>query len=228
MEKNTQRKRGNKSGTRMISIKAKLLGIILPTVIIMIISLVTISYNITRGIIEESSRDLLSSSIENQAGEIESWLEENLSAFNIIKQTIEGMNLSDEELQLMLNQYYGFDENYPEGIYIADEKGNLIKAEDSEKSGSNVTEEEWYQEGLKRVNMAFTNAYTDENGKKVISACGVLRGDSGNIRVISADMSLQRISITVNSLIEMEVPRHFWLTVQIIVFWLIVITVLFL
>lgn len=209
MEKNRKKEQGKKNGTKMISIKAKLLGIILPTVIIMIVCLVTISYNITKGIIEESARDLLSSSIENQAGEIESWLDENLSAFNIVKQTIEGMNLSEEELQTMLNQYYDFDSNYPEGIYIADAKGNLMKAEGSEKSGSNITESEWYQEGLKRVNMAFTNAYTDENGEKVISACGVLRGDSKDMRVISADMSLQRISITVNSLMEMENAQAF-------------------
>lgn len=209
MEKGIQKKQENSNGTRVISIKAKLLGIILPMVIILIISLVAISYNITKGIIEESARDLLSSSIENQAGKIEAWLDKNLSAFNIVKQTIEGMNPSEEELELMLNQYYDFDSNYPDGIYIADEKGNLIKAKSSEKSGSNVTDTEWYQEGLTRVNMAFTNAYTNENGEKIISACGILKGDSEDMRVISADMSLQRISITVNSLIDMEDAQAF-------------------
>lgn len=209
MERNMQKEREKMGEGRMVSVKAKLLGIILPTVVLMIVCLVAISYHITKGIIEESSRDLLSSSIENQAGEIESWLNENLAAFNSVKQTIEGINPGEEELQMMLNQYYDFDSDYPDGIYIADAKGKLIKAEDSEKPDSNVTDSEWYQEGVKRVNMTFTNAYTNENGEKVISACGILRGNTDNIQVISADMSLQRISITVNSLIEMEDAQAF-------------------
>lgn len=199
----------NEKETRIISIKTKLLGIILPTVILMIICLVGISYSITKKMIQDSAKDLLSASIENQAGEIESWLNQNLSAFNIVKQTIEGTQPDEEQLQNMLNQYYDFDSNYPDGIYIAREDGTLMKAEEAKKTGKNVTQTEWYQEGLTRVNMAFTNAYTDENGEKVISACGILRGSTPGMQVISADMSLERVSITVNSLIEMEDAQAF-------------------
>lgn len=209
MEKSGKKKHKNENGTKIISIKTKLLGVILPTVIIMIICLVGISYSITKSMIQSSARELLSASIENQTGEIESWLNENLSAFNIVKQTIEGMNLSEEQLQSMLNQYYDFDSNYPEGIYIGDKNGKIIKAEESEKSEKDITQTEWYKKGLTRVNMAFTNAYTDENGNKVMSACGVLRGNSSDMQVISADMSLERVSITVNSLIEMEDAQAF-------------------
>ena len=67
------------------------------------------------------SKNLLNSSIQNQANEIESWLNENLSAFQIVKQTIEGVNPDDNEMQGILNQYYGYDADYPEGLYIADE-----------------------------------------------------------------------------------------------------------
>lgn len=199
----------NKKEPRIISIKTKLLGIILPTVILMIICLVGISYSITKKMIQDSAKDLLSASIENQAGEIESWLNQNLSAFNIVKQTIEGTQPDEEQLQNMLNQYYDFDSNYPDGIYIAKEDGTLMKAEEAKKTGENVTQTEWYHEGLTRVNMAFTNAYTDENGEKVISACGILRGSTPGMQVISADMSLERVSITVNSLIEMEDAQAF-------------------
>ena len=109
----------------------------------------------------------------------------------------------------MLNTYYGFNENYPEGLYIADSTGKVIKAEGSEKSTNNATQSVWYQDGLTRVNMAFTNAYTDENGEAVISASGMLRGDFDEVKVISADLSLQRISIIVNSFIEMEDAQAF-------------------
>lgn len=59
---------------RIVSIKVKLLGIILPVVIIVMIILVGISYSISKNIIRRYSEKLLSSSIENQSNEIEAWL----------------------------------------------------------------------------------------------------------------------------------------------------------
>lgn len=82
----------------------------------------------------------MNSSIQNQANEIESWLNENLSAFQIVKQTIEGVNPDDNEMQGILNQYYGYDADYPEGLYIADENGKLMMAEGVAKSETNPTE----------------------------------------------------------------------------------------
>ena len=42
-------------------------------------------------------------------------------------------------MQNILDGYYGFDENYPGGIYIADSNGKLMKASESDKSESDVT-----------------------------------------------------------------------------------------
>uniref|UniRef100_UPI004057B564 methyl-accepting chemotaxis protein n=1 Tax=Acetatifactor sp. TaxID=1872090 RepID=UPI004057B564 len=194
---------------KRISIKMKLLGIILPVVILMIVLLVGISYNVSKQIIKESAEDLLNSSVEKQVGEIEAWLNENLAAFNVVKHTIEGTNTTNSELQEMVDSYYGFNENYPEGLYIADSKGRLIKGVGSEKSTSGVTESVWYRDGLTRVNMGFTNAYIDTDGEAVISACGILRTSNKDVKVISADLSLQRISIIVNTSVEMEDAQAF-------------------
>ena len=80
--------KNKKNREKVISIKTKLLGIMLPVVICIMVLLVGISYSISKNIITEYSQNLLNSSIENQASAIESWLQENLAAFNIIKQTI--------------------------------------------------------------------------------------------------------------------------------------------
>lgn len=121
------------SGKRMVSIKVKLLGIILPVVILIMVLLVGISYFISRDIIKAYSENLLSSSIENQANQIEAWLNENLSAFSAIKQAIEQTKPSTSNLQAILDSYYGFRDNYPEGFYIADANGKLMTASASEK-----------------------------------------------------------------------------------------------
>lgn len=189
---------------KMFSIKMKLLGIILPVVIVTVVLLVGISYRISKGTITEYSQNLLNTSVENQVNEIESWLNENLSAFQAIKQTIETTNPTDDKLQQILNGYYGYNDNYPEGIYIADANGKLLTAEGSQKAEGDPTQSVWYREGMTRVNMGFTSPYTNADGEAVISASGILNDQSGVLKVISADLSLERISIIVNSFINME------------------------
>ena len=100
---------------RIVSIKVKLLGIFLPVVIIVMIILVGISYSISKNIIRRYSENLLSSSIENQSNEIEAWLNENLSAFQMAKDIIETTSPKKEELQTILNGYYGVNDNCKHG-----------------------------------------------------------------------------------------------------------------
>lgn len=194
---------------RIVSIKVKLLGIILPVVIAIMILLVGILYLISKNIIKEYSENLLRSSIENQTNQIEAWLEENLSAFRAVKQSIEQTSPGEKQLQAILDSYYGYDDDYPDGLYIADENGSLLTASESEKTQTDPTQSVWYREGLTRWNMGLTNAYTNAKGENVISASGILDDKSGTIKVISADLTLERISIIVNSYIEMDQARAF-------------------
>ena len=193
----------------MLSIKTKLLGTILPLTIIIVLVLTGISYFISKSIISSYSENLLSSSIENQSNEIEAWLNENLSSFQVAKKTIEQTKPDDAALKQILNGYCGFNDNYPDGLYIADENGTLITADDSSKKDSDPTSSVWYKDGLTRVNMRFTDAYTNEDGDAVISASGILNDGSDTLKVISADLSLNRISIIVNSFIEMDDAQAF-------------------
>lgn len=194
---------------KIISIRTKLLGIILPVVIVIVVVLVGISYSISRTTIEESSENLLNTSVENQVSEIEAWLEKNQSAFGAAKQAIETMGLSDVQLQQLLDGYYGYNDNYPQGLYVADADGKMMTAAGSEKSESDPRQTVWYQEGITRINMGFTSAYTNADGEAVISACGILNDHSGKLKVISADLSLQRVSIIVSSLVSMEQAQAF-------------------
>lgn len=194
---------------KIVSIKVKLLGIILPVVIVIMILLVGILYFISKNIIKEYSENLLGSSIENQTNQIEAWLDENLSAFRAVKQAIEQTSPGQPQLQAILDSYYGYDDNYPDGLYIADEKGGFMTASASEKTEADPVQSVWYREGLTRWNMGLTNAYTNARGEKVISASGILDDHSGTIKVISADLTLERISIIVNSYIEMDQARAF-------------------
>lgn len=197
------------AGNRFASIKAKLLGTITPVVVVLMVVLLLVAYNVSAGIIEEYSRNLLQSSVSNQASRIEAWLNENLAAFQIVKETIENVKPKDEELQKMLDCYYGYNSNYPEGLYVADSTGKLQKASESTKQETDILNSTWYKEGLTRINMAYGSAYQNAEGVNVISASGILNDGTDNMKVISADMTLDRVTIIVNSFIEMDDAEAF-------------------
>lgn len=194
---------------RKLSIKARLLGSIMPVVIAIVAVLVLIAYQASAGIIEDYSQNLLASSVSNQSSKIEAWLSENLASFQMAKTTIENLHPDDTQLKAILDGYYNYNDNYPDGLYVSDSNGNLIKADKSTKKESNPVQSTWYKEGLTRVNMAVGSAYKNAEGVNVISASGILNDGTDNIRIISADMTLDRITIIVNSFIDMDNAEAF-------------------
>ena len=84
---------------RKISIKARLLGSIMPVVIAIVAVLVLIAYQASAGIIEDYSQNLLKSSVSNQSSKIEAWLSENLASFQMAKTTIENLHPDDTQLK---------------------------------------------------------------------------------------------------------------------------------
>ncbi len=189
---------------KTISIKAKLLGTIIPVVIAIVVVLVVVAYQISAGVIEDNAANLLKTSVGSQESKIEAWINENLASFQMAKKTIEDMHADDDQIQEILDGYYNYSENYPDGLYLADSDGKILKASKSTKEENNATDSTWYKEGLTRVNMAVGTAYKNAEGENVISASGILNDGSDDVRVISADMSLDRIAVIVNSFIEMD------------------------
>lgn len=200
----TSLKPSKKKSNTKISIKTKIIGTIVPVVTILIVVMILLSYTISGKIISNNATSLLDSSISYQSESIAGWLNENLAAFSTAKQTIEQTKASGAELQKLLDSYYEYNANYPNGLYVADEEGNVIKASKSEQTFHDVTQSTWYQEGLSRINMKYGSAYESDDGTNQVSASALLNDGSGTIRVISADVSLQRIAVIVNSFVKMN------------------------
>lgn len=191
------------------SVKGKLLVLICPLVIILVSCLVFIAYATSAASMEEVSEELLRTSSKSQKYQIQAWLEENLSAFQAVKNTIEEMSFDDAQLQQLLDTYYGKEANYKEGFYIGSEDGAFRKAKSSKREEQNVLEARWYQEGLTRVSMAYGEPYVNSEGQAVITASGILRDKSGKTKVLAVDVALDKISIIVNSNVEMKSTQAF-------------------
>ena len=194
---------------RVTSIKFKLLRIIIPVVIVMVGVLVLFSYKISKELLENSAHNMLELSVSKQATQIEAWLNENLASFKMAKQNIETVKPGSAELQAILDGYYGFNPNFKDGMYIAGSDGSVVKASQSGLTVNNATESVWYKQGITRKNMAYTSSYKNDDGNDVVSATGILNDGSGVLKVISADLSIDKISIIVNSFIDMEGAHAF-------------------
>ena len=191
------------------SLKTKILIIILPIVALMITVLTTVSYKISSSEIKSMSKETLESSIKSQNKEIVAWMDEKLSAAEALKSVLENGDLTNVQINNILDGYYSKDSDFVNGIYIGDEKGNLYKATQSSKTETNVTDSQWYKEGLTRINLEYGDAYVNSNGQSVISATGIIDDGKEEIKVLAADVTLDRIRIIVNSNVEMEDAQTF-------------------
>ncbi len=190
-------------------ISSKLLLYILPVVVITVLALVTIAANISKKRMSEMAKETLESSISNQADNIEAWLSENLRYFRTVKHSFESLNPSEAEITPMLDSYYGYNSNSPKGFYIGTTGGKLYKATDSDMAESNVAGSTWFKQGISRVEMDYGTAYTNAAGDTVISATGILNDGSDEIKVMGADVTLNKISIIVNSGVKMTDASSF-------------------
>ncbi len=192
-----------------VSIKTKIIAFVIPVIAVMVVVMISLSYRMSSGIIQRNSSDLLESSISYQSTSIAAWLNENLSAFAVVKQTIEQTKPSDEALQKVLDATCGYNANYPNGMYVADKDGRVMKAKGSKAAYSDVKNATWYTEGLSRINMRYGTAYQSEEGVNQVSASAIINDGSDDVRVISADVSLERITIIVNSFVKMNNAEAF-------------------
>ncbi len=205
--KNASKEASVKKKNKKIS--AKLLGYIIPVVVVTVLALVIIAATVSKNRMSEMATETLASSISNQADNIEAWLSDNLQYFQTVKYTIESQNPSEAELQPILDSYYGFNSNAPKGFYIGTSDGKLYKASESDMTESNVTGSTWFKQGLSRIAIAYGTAYTNAAGETVISATGILNDGSDNVKVIGADVTLNKIMIIVNSGVKMSDASSF-------------------
>ena len=192
------------SKRRKTSIMNKLLSIIIPVVSLLVIILIAISFQLSKQMMQNASQELLRSSVSSQASKINAWLDQNLNSIAAVKQGIESSDLDTAAMQKLVNGYYNYNSNFPEGIYIASSDGSTIKASESNKSFDNYMQSTWYKHGLTNVSLSVTDPYKNDDGELIISASGMIKSDSKNISVLSADMGLDSVTIIVNASISME------------------------
>ena len=190
-------------------IRNKLLVFTMPAVVILVLVLVFVTTTLSKKSLTKMSTAQLETSVSTQADKVKAWLDESLMFYKTVKAQIERSNLSYVKLQGVLEGFYGFDKNTPDGLYIISEQGNVQKASESKLNLSDPHSSEAWTQGITHVNMDFGGAYKNDEGQYVITAAGLINTNSSDLNVIAADVDLNKMTIIVNSGMKMDGASSF-------------------
>ncbi len=181
-----------------ISIRTKLIGVIVPIVIFIIAAFFILAENM---VLDISKRELEAKSQSN-AGYISAWTSQIFGELEVYKQTIEEGGFADDEAILKyMETSVDKNEAYPIGLYMGDNKGVYLDAS-GWVPGSDwiLTERDWYVDGKDNDNLAFGEPYYDsQSGDMCVSA--TVRVDyKPAVRVLAADIYLDYVTALVSDI----------------------------
>ena len=109
-----------KQKKRGISIRLKLIAIVIPIVLVLIVSF----YALARKVVLKTSQEKLQASSQVKAEEISIWTGQIFAELGIYKHTIENGNFADDaEILKYMETTVDLNEAYPVGLYMGDDKG---------------------------------------------------------------------------------------------------------
>lgn len=198
-----------KAKSRYIWANIKLVGTIVPIVLIMII----IYFMLVRQEILTRSREKLVLESQYYAEELNVWVNSVLSEMTIYKDMIDQLGLENDAVYELMYTSVDAHEAYPYGLYMGDDLGNYFDASGwVPEDDFVVTERDWYQEGLAHSQPSFGEPYVDAmTGGTCVSVTSRLN-TSPAVTILSADVYLDYASFLANEITYDEIKHAFFVT----------------
>ncbi|MCX4338800.1 MAG: diguanylate cyclase [Lachnospiraceae bacterium] len=198
-----------KAKRRYIWANIKLVGTIVPVVLVMIV----IYFLLVRGEVLTLSKEKLALESQYYAEEISTWAESVLTEITIYKTMIEQLGLDKEVTYELLTTSAGTHAAYPYGLYMGDDQGNYFDASGwVPDEDFVVTERDWYREGLEHDHFTFGEPYVDAmtGGTCVSVTCRLNTAPA--ITVLSTDVYLDYASQLVGEVTSDKIEHAFFVT----------------
>ena len=195
---------------KSVSIRLKLIGIIIPIVLIIIISYFALSRNM---VLRISQEEMQAKSL-GYTCEISSWASRIFGELQIYQDTIEEGNLGDDAAILAyLETTVEKNEAYPAGLYMGDDRGIYLDGSGWVPGDDWVlVERDWYVDGLGNSAMAFGEPYYDSlTGQVCVSASTRIDYDA-SVRVLATDVYLDYVADLVTAISEQNEVEAFLVT----------------
>lgn len=198
-----------KAKHRYIWTNIKLVGTIVPIVLVMII----IYFMLVRQEILTRSRENLSLESQYYAEKISAWIDSVLNEVTIYKDMIERLGLENDSVYELMHTSVDTHEAYPYGLYMGDDLGNYFDASGwVPEEDYVVTERDWYQEGLNHPLPAFGEPYVDAmTGGTCVSVTSRLNTSPG-VTVLSTDVYLDYAAHLTEEITYDKIEHAFFVT----------------
>lgn len=194
-----------------IGIKLKLMGILLPIVIMVIAIIMVQVYINTRNLVIDKSEEILTANTGSVIHEVQTWMTETITALTLERDTIEYSDMDEAQMLAYVKHTQNTYDSFPAGIYIATTDGKMIHATFSPGPDFKASEKPWYQSGITSEEFTFGSVYFDEDSRSyVVGASGMLKDRAGKCTgVAAADIYLNAISDIVEDVKLGETGRTF-------------------
>ncbi len=183
---------------KKIGIQVKVLGILLPIVAVAIIAILIVVQLATSQILKKENENLLASSAEKVANEVDAWSSAILASLETEAQTIEyNDKWSKKDQKAYQAALTDPDSAIYSGMYVALSNGDFIDPSDwVPDAGYDPTAQGWYQQSVQNDVFAFGDPYVDEDtGNMIVTAGRALKAKDGSLRGVAAgDVDLSSTS----------------------------------
>ncbi len=179
------------------SLKIKITSRLISILIIAVLLLLMYTLSGLKKSINSYSNQLLQAESMANVEKINNFVNSTLSTLNAVKNTMETVDFAnDQEEMNYLTSTLMLNANIPAGIYTGDNTGKFVDPSGWIPDESYVvTERDWYKEGLNHDKFTFGKPYLDvETGNYVVSATTLLQKSMEKKRVLSSDISLEKIT----------------------------------
>lgn len=199
----TQKKKG-------ISIRLKLIGIIIPIVLALIISF----FALARNMVIKTSQEKLQAKSQVYTEQISSWTGQIFGELQVYQDTIEEGNFADDDAILnYLETTLEKNDAYPIGLYMGDDSGIYLDGS-GWVPGSDwvLTERDWYVDGKDNETLAFGEPYYDSMTGQVCVSASVRVDYKKAVRVLATDVYLDYVANLVTEIASQEQEDAFLVT----------------
>lgn len=195
---------------KSLSIRIKLVGIVIPIVLVIIISFFALARNV---VLKNSQEEVLAKS-QKYAEEISAWTSRIFGELQVYQKTIEEDNFANDAAVLKyLETTVGKNDAYPVGIYMGDDSGVYLDGSGWVPDADWVlTERDWYVDGKNNEELAFGEPYYDSMTGQVCVSASVHMDYKKATRVLASDVYLDYVSGIVSDVSRQSIMDAFLVT----------------
>lgn len=193
-----------------MSIRLKLIGIVIPIVLVLIISF----FALARNMVIKTSQEKLQAKSQVYTEEINTWTSQIFGELQVYQDAIEEADFKDDAAILSyMETTLEKNEAYPIGLYMGDDSGIYLDGS-GWVPGSDwvLTERDWYVDGKDNDTFAFGEPYYDSMTGQVCVSASVRVDYDKAVRVLATDVYLDYVAELVANISNQEQEDAFLVT----------------